>query len=249
VIEQNEEIFFASQILAFVDDLIIDSNLDDEPLRHYQLKNSSEVSWGQGLRSIADDFYKQQQLNLSLNRQSVLCLVVSRTQQKKALESSLPNDLKSYSQVEFFPNAQTLTQVIRSKASFLEAIKYLCAFDEPAPDKIECVANVLLGAWVASEKSRTPALDILKKAQESSPSFIRSLSAGWEIDQDVKQILDKIDNFSYNFSKGFLHWQFGNGLEEGTLPYSCDTDRFKKFEILMKRKKPTSYEELEVFLI
>jgi transcriptional regulator of NAD metabolism len=249
IIEHRAEISFASQVLAFVDDLIIDSNVSNIPLQHYQLKNSADVSWGQGLKSIADDFRKQQQLNLSINRQSDLRLVVSNPQVKRFLERSHPKDLKSYSQVDFFSASRTLIQVIRQDASFLEAIKYLCAFENPAPDKIECVANVLLGAWVACDKSNIPAIEILKKAQQSSPSFIRALSTRWKIDEEVKQILDNIDNFSYNFVKGFLHWQFGNGLEEGTFAYSCDTERYRQFESLIKRQKPKSYEELEVFLI
>jgi hypothetical protein len=249
VIEQNEVIYLASQILAFVDDLVIDRRQPEIPLKHYQLKNSASVSWGQGLKSIADDFRKQQQLNQQIERQTVLHLVVSNLQLQLSLELSQPDDLKAYSQVMFFPHGRTLIQVIQQEASFLEAIKSLSAFENPAPDKIECAANVLLGAWVACNKSNTSAIDILKKAQEASPSYICAFSGQWELDPDVKRILDSIDNFSYNLAKGFFHWQFGSGLEEGTLSYSCDTPRFRQFESLIKRQQPTSYEALEVFLI
>jgi hypothetical protein len=80
-------------------------------------------------------------------------------------------------------------------------------------------------------------------------TYIHVLSQDWEIDSDVKQILDNVANFSYNTAKGFLHWQFGNNLQEGTLPYGCNTSKFKQFETLIKREKPSSYEKLEVFLI
>ncbi|NJM76538.1 MAG: hypothetical protein HC852_13060 [Acaryochloridaceae cyanobacterium RU_4_10] len=249
IIEFNDEIFLASQILAFVDDLIIDRQQTEMPLKHFQLKNSTRVSWGQGLRSIADDFRKQYQLNLQINRQSDLSLVVSDPKLKSSLELSQPADLKAFCQVQFFPYAQTLAKVIQQHEPLQRAIKYLCAFENPAPDKIECAANVLLGAWVASDKSNISAIEILRKAQEASPSYIRTFSSQWRIDLDVKQILDSIDNFSYNLAKGFFHWQFGNGLEEGTLSYNCETERFKQFEALIKREKPTSYEDLEVFLI
>lgn len=249
VIDQNEPIHFASQILAFVDDLIIDHRHPEIPLKHYQLKNSVSVSWGTGLKSIADDFRKQQQLNQQLERQTGLHLVVSNPQVKSSLELSQPDDLKAYSQVVFFPHGRALNQVIQQDPIFLEAIKSLSAFENPAPDKIECAANVLLGAWVACDQSNISALDILKKAQEASPSYIRALSGQYELDQDVKHILDSINNFSYNLAKGFFHWQFGEGLEKGTLSYSCDTPRFQQFESLIKREKPTSYEALEVFLI
>jgi hypothetical protein len=249
VIERNESISLSRQVLAFVDDLIIDHGGPEIPLKHYQLKNSDSISWGQGLRSIADDFRKQQQINQTINRSSDLYLIVSNPQLKSSLEQSQPDDLKSYSQVAFFPYARKLIQVLEQDAGFLDAIKYLSAFDNPAPDKIECAATVLLGAWTACDKSNASVLEILQTAQRTSPSFIRVLGQEWEIDPDVKQILDNVANFSYNTAKGFLHWQFGSGLEEGTLSYDCNTPQFKKFESLIKRKKPTSYEDLEVFLI
>lgn len=249
IIEQDETIYLASQILAFVDDLIIDCCNPETPLKHYQLKNSQSVSWGQGIKSIADDFRKQQQINQNINRPSELCLVVSDSQLKVSLELKQPSDLKVFSKVTFFPYAKKLTQVIQEDASFLKAIKYLSAFEDPAPDKLECAANVLLGAWTACDKSNASVIDILKKAQESSPSYIRVLSHEWELDPEVAQILDNIADFSYNTAKGFFHWQFSSGLEEGTLPYSCNTSQFKKFEALIKREKPTSYGNLEVFLI
>jgi hypothetical protein len=249
VIDQKASIYISSQPLAFVDDLIIDHRQVNISIKHYQLKNKTRVSWGQGLRSIADDFRKQQQLNQNNNRQTALHLVVSNLELRASLALSQPNDLKNYSEIVFFPYAPALSQVIQQDAVFLEAIKSLSAFENPAPDKIECAANVLLGAWVACEKSNASVLDILKKAQEASPSYIRALSGEWKLDLDVKQILDSIEHFSYNLAKGFFHWQFGGGLEEGTLPYSCDTARFRQFESLIKRDKPTSYESLEVFLI
>ena len=249
VIERKESLYLSSQTLAFVDDLIIDHDDPEITLKHYQLKNSSSVSWGQELKSIADDFRKQQQINQTINRLSELCLVVSDPKLSSSLKQSQPDDLKAYSQVEHFPYAKKLTQVIAKEAKFLEAIQYLSAFEDPAPDKIECAATVLLGAWTACDKANASVLEILQKAQETSPSYIRVLSQEWEIDPDVKQILDNVANFSYNTAKGFLHWQYGGGLEEGTLPYSCITPQFKQLESLIKRQKPTSYEDLEVFLI
>ena len=58
-----------------------------------------------------------------------------------------------------------------------------------------------------------------------------------------------IENFTYNLTKGFFHWEYGGGLDEGTLPYSIETDKFERFQKLIKRNKPTSFEDLEAFLI
>ena len=248
IIEYNKEVTFSSQITAFVDDLIIDCK-DDSTLRHYQLKNGSSVTWGEGVKSIFDDFKKQYELNHTISRESEINLVVSSTNLRANLEASLPAAIKNYSQVVYFPYETSLVKVIEKEATFRQAIEYLCAFDNPAPDKIECVAAVLLGAWVSSHKSNISVMEILKKAQESTPSFIRSFSKEWQLDPEVEEILSKIPDFQYNLTKGFLHWEFKNGLEDGTLPYSVDTEQFKKFQEVVKRSKPTRFEELEGFLI
>lgn len=248
VIESNKEIKFSSQLLAFVDDLIIDCQ-DETPLQHYQLKNSQNEKWGKGLRSISDDFKKQYDLNKSISRESQIGLVVSSPNLKTKLESTIPSAIKEYSQVIHFPYEADLVKLIAKEPKFRQAIKYLCAFDNPTPDKIECVATVLVGAWVSSAKSQVSVMDVLKKAQESSTSFIRSFKQELQLDSKVAQILGKIPDFQYNLTKGFLHWEYKGGLEEGTLSYSLETERFRQFQKRIKQKKPTCFEELEDFLI
>lgn len=248
VIENQRKINFYSQIIAFVDDLIIISQ-DDITFQHYQLKNRTDVAWGSGLQSITDDFSKQYALNQSMSRESKLHLVVSNQELSLRLNESLPAAIKAYSQVIHFPYESSLVKVIAQQPDFREAIEYLCAFENPAPDKIECVAGVLLGAWVSSDKSGVSVMEILIKAQQSTPSFIRSFSQEWQLDPEVESILSKIEGLSYNLTKGFLHWEYGDGLDEGTLPYSIDSEKFKRFQELLKRNNPTSFEEIEAFLI
>jgi hypothetical protein len=248
VIEENELIKFYTQIPAFVDDLLIEfatSNI----FYHYQLKNSQKVTWGKKVRSITDDFQKQQELNLANSKTSNLYLVVSDQTLCTVLNQKIPNNIKSYSQVLYFPPEPNLIKIIPQEPAFREAIEYLSAFDKPAPDKIECVVMVLLGAWLCSNKSGVSLIDVLKKAQESNPSYIRSFNQELQLDPQVENILSNIDNFSYNLTKGFLHWSYRDGLEEGTLHYSIDDDRFRRFQELIKKNNPTSFEQLEASLI
>jgi hypothetical protein len=248
VIENNREVDVYSQILAFVDDLIVDRKYDF-PLQHYQLKNSQSETWGSELKSIRDDFSKQYELNRSRSRESELYLVVSLQELKTKLEENLPTEISAYSQVIHFPYQSDIVKVLAHQPTFRNAIKYLCAFENPEPDKIECVATVLLGAWVSSDKSGISVKDILEKAQKCQPSYIRSFSQQLQLDPTVENILNEIPNFSYNLTKGFLHWEYGNGLEQGTLPYSIDSKKFNRFEAIVKKNQPTSFEEIEPFLI
>lgn len=145
VIEEKELIKFYTQVPAFVDDLLIEF-ADSNIFYHYQLKSGTSVTWGKGLKSIADDFKKQQELNLANSKNSNLYLVVSVQNLCAALNQNIPNKIKSYSQVIYFPPEPKLVKIIEQEPAFREAIEYLSAFENPAPDKIECVVTVLLGA-------------------------------------------------------------------------------------------------------
>ena len=248
VIESQKNIFFSSQILAYVDDLIIEYETDIL-LRHFQLKNSSNVSWGSGEKSICDDFEKQYILNNSYSKKSHLELVVSCDKLRRKLDSCIPINIKSYSQVIYFCHEESLSKILNKDENFRNAIKYLCASDNPEPDKLECVATVLLGAWVASDKSKASVMDIIMKAQQSSPCYIRSFNLQLKLDPEVENILKNIEGFTYKISKGFLEWEFEEGLNEGILPYSIDSQQFTNFQKKLKQKQPIYFDDLEVFLI
>ena len=244
----SSNIAIASQIQAFVDDLIIAMN-DVSLFRHYQLKNSPSVAWGKGLRSIADDFEKQYQLNRAVSKTSELNLVVSDSDLQNRLAASLPPAISPYSQVGYFPYDSNLLKVIAQKPSFRKALEDLSAFNNPESDKVECVAMVLLGAWISSGKSGN-LIEILQKAQQCQPSYIRSLSGvEAELDAEVIKIMDEIPDFTYILSKGFLHWEFQGGLDKGTLRYSCETEEFQRFQELIRQNSPTSFEAIEGFLL
>jgi hypothetical protein len=247
VIEDGKKISFYSQVLSFVDDLIIFYEAENR-LHHHQLKNSPKISWGSGQKSISDDFKKQEELNRSLSISSQMTLVVASEPLKERLTASCPEEIKSFTQTAYFPHAKSLMQVVAEVPEFYEAIRYLCASETPEPDKIDCVAKVLLGAWVADDKCNASVLDVLIKAQNASPSFIRSFEDTPLLDPEVADILSKIADFSYNLAKGFLHWQFGNNIDQGTIQYRIGHPDFNRFQERVKASNPKTFEELEILL-
>lgn len=247
VLENEKQIVLASQIMAFVDDLII-NDIQENIYQHYQLKNTASLTWGSGLRSIADDFAKQYNLNQAVSKQSEITLVVSNAQLRDRLANKIPQQIAEFSEVDYFYFASSLPKVLQEEQEFSQAVAYLCAFDNPEPDKIECVASVILGAWLSSDKSNVSIREILEKSRQSQPSYIRYFgSQDVQIDPEVKKILDQIQGFTYSISKGFLQWQFANGLEEGTLPYSIETEKFRRFQERVKQNKPRTFDELEIY--
>ncbi len=248
VIERECIIRFWSQILAFVDDLIIERP-QDSLRQHYQLKSGSSVVWGSGTSSISEDFRYQNQLNRLQQITSELGLVVSTVETRQSLTRDIPNNIQPYSQVIHFHYEASLNKVIDKEPAFREGLTYLCAINNPTKDKIETVGAVLLGAWTSIDASSGVTLnDILDRARQQSPSFIRLIGPEPDIDPDVKQILDSIPDFRYQLTKGFFHWEFGGGIEEGTLMYSCDTPEFRRFQDRVKERRPTSFDELENLL-
>lgn len=152
VLEENLEVIIKTQVQAFVDDLVIEIvNNNLEELQHYQLKNSSNISWGldSDEKSICSDFKHQYILNQKIYPQHncKVCLVISDLSQYKNLKSKIPNTIKKYSDVILFEYENNLIEIIKKNENFKQFIYYLSAFDEPETDKIETLIQHLIGAW------------------------------------------------------------------------------------------------------
>jgi len=254
VIESGEEIYFFSQIIAFVDDLIVDLG-KESALQHFQLKNSPTVLWGsdKSTGNIAYDFRKQRHLNTEAkSRDSELFLVVSSEETQTKLQDLIPSDLTDCTCVVFFPFRSTIDEFLQTHADFRQAIIYLTAFENPSRDKIECVAKVLLGAWVASNTKYIAVMDVLTSAQQCQPSFIRSFLPDHEIsiDPEVSAILEQIVGFHFSLSRGFLHWEYTDDgwSTDGTFPHSYESDEFQRLQSRIKQVAPSTFEDLEALL-
>jgi hypothetical protein len=246
LIELGQDAKICSQGLAFVDDLVIDRS-GDTFLRNYQLKNSSTVFWGQGEKSIQDDFCKQQALNQSIARGSELYLVVSDLSLQNTLSDKCPQSIKDFSQVIYFPYRKELSSLLDSFPRFREAIQYLCPLEDI--DKVECAAGVLLGAITSSDRSSLSVREIIEKASAFSPSYIRSLSDEVSIDPEVAIMLRNVEDFDYTISKGFLSWDYGKGIFTGTVSHRIGSTQFEKIQRLLKQHHPTTFAGLRDFLL
>lgn len=247
ILETGLVVYFTGQILAFVDDLIID--IPDQPLQHYQLKNSNTVSWSTGTHPIQDDFANQHHLNQTVcARASQLFLVVADAARAATLEANIPAVVEVFSQVLHFPYSPDILTLVAQVPDFHAALTYLSAFEVPEPDKIDFVAKALIGAWITSSASNPSGYDLLTQAQSQSPQYIRSFQPDLDLVPEVKEILKNIEDFEYNLAKGFLHWDYANGLQSGTPPYSIETVPFRRLQERIKERRPTTFEELENLL-
>lgn len=179
---------------------------------------------------------------------SQMTLVVSDKPCAESLIDNLPALIQTFSRVLYFPYDFDILAVVDHVSDFKNAIVWLSAFEHPEPDKIEYVVKALIGVWVTSNGTSVSGQELLSMAQKQSPQLIRSFATDYELDPKVAKILSDIENLTYNLAKGFLHWDYANGLSSGTPPYSIETEAFNRLQERIKALNPKTFEELEPLL-
>ena len=201
IFESGFRVFIKTQVQAFVDDLVIQIENNNLELQHYQLKNSSNVSWGNDnqQKSICSDFKNQHELNRIAYPQynCEVNLVISDESKYNTLGSKIPASIKKYSNVVFFDYDENFIKTIEKNEKFKQFIYYLSAFEQPEPDKLETIAQTLIGAWCIEENQDISIEDFIRKVQKQRYSFIRSFEKILDIKQEVKDIFNQIPDFKY----------------------------------------------------
>ena len=130
-------------------------------------------------------------------------------------------------------------------------MSYLCARPDQL-DKVETVALNLLSTWIDISAPRGEYVeisDLIATAKLRCPSFIRLVGECPTLRGEVEEILNAIPDFRYFIEKGFFSWQYLNGLDSGILAYDCIDPKFGKFQSLVLKQRPSSFDELEGLLL
>ncbi|EIJ43202.1 hypothetical protein BegalDRAFT_2348 [Beggiatoa alba B18LD] len=232
---------------AFVDDLLI---VDEQhsSYRHFQLKNAQQLSWGNGLKSLADDFYKQKQINVHQNIQyTALTLVCSQPKAFEKLVNNIPTEIMSFSKVIYFPVADTLNQLILSHVDFKESLEKICFSNES--DKLEALAILILGHWQDKQTTVNSVHELLRELQAKFPNYL--IKNNLTIDSllpQVRAIFAEITDFSYNIQHGYFHWNYMN-LESGVVLYPIDSNEFNNIQRTVIAQYPRHFDDLVGILL
>ncbi len=106
--DDKDDIKIYAQAEAFVDDLLIKFQKHNIQ-HHFQLKTTSTVNWGSGLKSIGDDFYKQKVLNDNLRIEETRTFLVCPNKERVAhLQKRVPQNIADFSDIIFFPEVETI---------------------------------------------------------------------------------------------------------------------------------------------
>ncbi|MDR2331512.1 MAG: hypothetical protein LBE58_18080 [Comamonas sp.] len=238
----------AGQSVGFVDDTVVSTT---EKTNYYQLKNSNSVSWAAGDHPIATDFESQMVLakHLGISGPSTN-LVVPTYAQKLSLEGSIPDSIKGHSGVHSFPYCEgSFNRLVLENPDVRTILSKLARVEDPTMDELVGVFASLLMS--CTEHMDGGSLDaIIAFANRTQPGLLRVFPADTDWSQkltpDFVKVLANIPGLSYGVGRGYFAWSaFGTS---GVFSSDCASPQFERFQQLIVREQPKTFEELESYL-
>ncbi len=232
---------FTSQVeMAFVDDLLIlyENGLSE----FYQIKNVKGLTWETGNpHSIKYDFQKQMELLISQKLQFKLFLVYSDTDSSVV---RVPPSISDCTETRFFPFRESLSRLLLESPEFRNAIQDISAEASPELDKLHHLATILLGLWQSFDKQNVTLERIvthIRHFTQIEHNFI--FDDEIVVNKKASKLYDQIPYFRYSVEGAIFRWEYKEYLK-GELSRS----RYKIFEQAVLKKRPSLFEEIELFL-
>jgi hypothetical protein len=232
-----------AQTLSVIDDVAV-LKLKSRVVEHYQLKNSSKVSVGEGKGSVMPDFRNQLILSKAAGWKPKLVLVVSSSSLKNRLVLKAGRKLS----VQFFPYKAKLQELIRACPDLREALAKLSPFDSPnaSSEKLLTLATYVLGHWAASPNKVT-VKQMMMRLDKDASAFARPRRGSKPLPKDITRLLGRVEGFTFSINKGFFVWSYRN-RDSGIFPSHCWTPRYNQLLTQIRFRKPNSFTDLEGLL-
>jgi hypothetical protein len=146
-----------------------------------------------------------------------------------------------------FETSSSLSNLIRRNSLIRAELVEMCALKTPSLDKLDALANILLGSWDSTGKSDIPLKEIIDRSYASNPNYIKGTSA--DVSKNLSDIFKSIKGFIYIVENGYLRWNF-NGTDEGTLSHRIGSQEFEQWENDIFNASTTIkvFEDMEPFL-
>jgi len=242
----KQEIAILAQAEAFVDDLLITFQKHNTQ-HHFQLKTSPTISWGNSDKSISDDFYKQKILNDDSGIDKTRTVLVCSNEEKTLhLKKNIPLKIAGFSDIIFFPEAETINHLILINNDFKTLIERICFSNDI--DKLEALAKLIFGHWVDKKTTLSSVNEFLLSLEEMFPNYLAKSNVAENLLPEVERIFSMITGFSFKIEKGYFNWKY-HDFDSGTIPYSVDSKEFTAFQQEVTSKYPKQFDELEGILL
>jgi hypothetical protein len=245
---------FSSQVLAFVDDLVITFNKPNKKhhrvkksVTFFQIKDTISLSWTTGAHPLFEDFDIQHKITRGKKKGVRLYLVVSKDVVKENLDLDIPKSIENFTKIIHFPTANSISSLIHGNIAFKKVLIDVCAISNPSHDKLEALATIILGVWDASSKNKVSLESILSSCHNLNPNYIKGFSN--RISAQLARILNSIEGFNYKIENGYVSWTFRN-TDKGIVSYKIGSSEFLQFESdITNLEGEILFESIESYLI
>ena len=168
--------------------------------------------------------YKQEQFSISV--------VFS----DPTFNETLSEDISPYTEMEFFPYANTLLDVIKQYKPFERSLADLHVVEKPTDDVIYGLAKFILAEWCSIDRQKGLLLDKLADRFKAS-RFNTVIDSDREISVECKEILDSIPGFTYFIKGKNILWNMVRSKNNST-------EWTTELEERITREKPNSAKEI-----
>lgn len=234
------------QVFGFVDDIVVNSSVATD---YFQLKNVKAITWASGDHPLETDFLYQHTVATALGEPIPrMHLVVADLELKGRLEQNVPDAIRGYTSVTYFPYGETLNQIVIQNAELQELLKPLSKNPNPTLDELEGVYGVLImSSFHFPDGAHVD--EMLLSANKKTPNLLRAIYI-----EDVRQyllpgfedVLAAIPGFTYAFNKGFFSWS-AFGMSE-IFRTDCASDQFRDFQTAVLQRQPLTIDDFEELL-
>lgn len=190
------EVLFQSQVMAYLDDLLI---TDNTRRIYHQIKNVANLRWS----SVEDDFRRQKDASEHAGENYKLVLVYSDSE----FDENVPIDLESCTDFSYFPYNSSIYTVIEKSSDFKSALKGILKFDNPSDDKLYALALCILGYWIGNDMQEGVTLRNFKDCIVSNSNISTIFDRDISISKECRRILDSIPGFSYTIRGNSIVWE------------------------------------------
>lgn len=221
----DHDVEISSQDTAFVDDLItIDRTTGYK--KSYQLKDSKSVYWN-GKKGIKQYFKRQYRIDRDHHGidDTKLELVIADKGTYERRNKDIPHDIQAYTNCTHFPNPESVNELLLTCNDYRIAIGKLSPWPNET-DKLEHVAQLLIGAWASHNNVLRNSNQLIEKARESgNPSYILPGTSNAVIDEKTTNYLDQFEELRYEIKGDRLNYYF-NGFS-GFVMFEVGTKEFQ----------------------
>ena len=235
------------QDFGAVDDVVVDSS----SLREYcQLKTSPSETWSANSDKLARQFRLQKKICLRASdiQAFLLRLVTPHPDRRNLLIRNMPSDLQDCTEVEFFEQVESFTQLFTPGGSCHQDLRELCAANPDSLSELEAILFIFLRYLRACRLGEICyTSSIVKWIQEQESERLVSIKlpglqvpAQWK---QVKALLGAIPGLTVDIDGGFCHYSYKDIVEEKGHIGHVESASFHRFVTRIIDNQPKTFEE------